>query len=238
MLLHVVEAALPVQRQQHFSARFQRGRHEMHGLGSPPGHPQHRHISDEAAIVRLRTRDVSAASPARPGPARLGPRPYLPAALGKEDGVLQHHLEPVHRLPAALGPQLRRPARHHPGGELRQRRRRREGPPGPAPRPCPGPTLPAGPSCPAGTGTPWPPFGTSQPGLAARAAAEGQGAGPAVAAASGRGLHGDARARSRRRRALPGPVRVSGPRCPARRRPERTAHSYGSSRLLPRAPRG
>lgn len=175
-------------------------------------------------------------APARPGPCPAQPRPYLPAALGEEDGVLQHHLEPAHRLPAALGPQLRRPARHHPGGELRQRRWRREGSPGPAPRPSPGPTLPAGPSCPAGTGTPSRPLGTSEPGLAARAAAEGPQV--AVAAVSGRSLHGDARARSRRRRALPGPVRVSGSRCPARRRrPQRTAHGCGSSRLLPRAPR-
>lgn len=79
MLLHVVEAALPVQRQQHFSARFQRGRHEMHGLGAPPCHPQHRHIPDETAIVRLRTRDISAAgpgpAPAPPGPARTCPPP-------------------------------------------------------------------------------------------------------------------------------------------------------------------
>jgi len=60
------------------------------------------------------------------GPGRAAPllarsRPYLPAALGEEDRVLQHHLEAAHRFPTALRPQLGLPTRHHPGGELQRR---------------------------------------------------------------------------------------------------------------------
>lgn len=97
------------------------------------------------------------------GPGRAAPllarsRPYLPAALGEEDRVLQHHLEAAHRFPTALRPQLGLPTRHHPGGELQRRGGGAVGAgPGRAASPAapPAPPLPAEPSCPAGTGTPW-----------------------------------------------------------------------------------
>lgn len=59
MLLHVVEAPLPVQRQQHGGARLQLLLHEVNGLGAPAGDTQHGHIADQPTVIRLWEMGVS-----------------------------------------------------------------------------------------------------------------------------------------------------------------------------------
>lgn len=59
MLLHVVEAPLPVQRQQNGGARLQLLLHEVNGLGAPAGDTQHGHIADQPTVIRLWEMGVS-----------------------------------------------------------------------------------------------------------------------------------------------------------------------------------
>lgn len=59
MLLHVVEAPLPVQRQQHGGARLQLLLHEVNGLGTPAGDTQHGDVTDEPTVIRLWEMGVS-----------------------------------------------------------------------------------------------------------------------------------------------------------------------------------
>lgn len=59
MLLHVVEAPLPIQRQQHGGARLQLRLHEVNGLGAPAGDTQHGHVADQPTVIGLWERGVS-----------------------------------------------------------------------------------------------------------------------------------------------------------------------------------
>lgn len=59
MLLHVVEAPLPVQRQQNGGARLQLLLHKVNGLGAPAGDTQHGHVADQPTVIRLWEMGVS-----------------------------------------------------------------------------------------------------------------------------------------------------------------------------------
>lgn len=136
VLLHVIEAALPVQRQQHGAARLQRRLHEVHGLGAAPGDAQHRDGVDEAAVIGLRRqRAVVRARPRRPAP-RPAPAPAVPARRPRGRGSCP----PAPPGSRASVPRRPRAAARPPGTTppwwrtATQRRRRREGPGRPGPR--------------------------------------------------------------------------------------------------------
>lgn len=134
VLLHVIEAALPVQRQQHGAARLQRRLHEVYGLGAAPGDAQHRDGADEAAVIGLRRqRAVVRARPRRPAPR---PAPAVPARRPRGRGSCP----PAPPGSRASAPRRPRAAARPPGTTppswrtATQRRRHREGPDWTGPR--------------------------------------------------------------------------------------------------------
>lgn len=128
VLLHVIEAALPVQRQQHGAARLQRRLHEVHGLGAAPGDAQHRDGADEAAVIGLRRQRAAVrARSCRPAPRPVQALPARrprgrgscpPAPPGSRASV-PHRSQAAARPPDTTPPWWR---------TATQRRRRREGP--------------------------------------------------------------------------------------------------------------